>query len=598
MIILGINDGHGAGAALIIEGRLVAAVSEERLSRQKTHIGYPARAIEQCLEIASIDHRQVDKVALATRHLVPWYMLTRRDSTFSVQDYWREQHEYWYPRFYGDETPAYLDIFKDKIDRDRFVYDESLIRHEDDVEGMLEARLKVLEERIGVGRDQINVYDHQSCHAYYGYFANPNRLSEVLVYTTDGGGDGANGSVWIGKEGQPLVELGRSDICNIGRMYRYATLLLGMKMGEHEYKVMGLAPYAKEYLAQEAYEVYAETLQVDELGFRYKVRPPDNFFYFKERLEGARFDSIAYAIQRRAEELLTEWVLNGVRSTGIGNVILSGGVAQNVKANKRIWELDGVSSIYVGPGPGDESVCIGAAYQELMNHLVEIGQPLEAIPPVETAYLGKSYSDKEIRESIERAGLPSEHTVREVTPDNIAELLAEGEVVGHFSGRMEFGPRALGNRSILAHPAHPDVVKIINEIIKDRDFWMPFAPSILSERAADYLVNPKNVAAPYMAIAFDSTPLAQKEMKAALHSYDSTVRPQLVTKEASPRYHAILRAFEERTGIGAVLNTSFNVHGEPIVESPADAVSTFQRSGLQHVALGNWLISKPRRPVD
>lgn len=593
MVILGVHDGHNCSAALVVDGTVVATVNEERLTRRKNEYGFPSGAVRLCLERAGIEARQVDRVALATRCLPPKYFMTSRNATFTIADYLREQREYWYPRVYGGESPAYLDVFKDKIEPDRFVYDRSLIRHEDDVDGMREARVRHLETALAVPRDRIAVYDHHSCHAYYGYGAAPARSAPLLVFVADGAGDGTNGSVWLGQPGQPLVELARTSRCNIGRMYRYATLILGMKQNEHEYKVMGLAPYANEHVGRDAYRVYAETLQVDGLDFAYRVQPLDHFFYFKERLDGLRFDGIAYAVQRRTEELLTEWMRNGVRRTGVRSLVFSGGVALNVKANQKIWEMDEVDALFVPPGPGDESISIGAAYQDLVLATAARGGSIDVIPPLQTVYLGSEYPDEAIARAIDRAGVAASCAVRRAGVDDVAEILARGEIVARFAGRMEFGPRALGNRSILADPRRPESVRVINEMIKQRDFWMPFAPSILAERRHDYLVDPKAIDARFMSVAFATTALARRDLPAALHPYDFTARPQVVTRDANPGYHGLIADFQRRTGVGALLNTSFNLHGEPIVESPMDAIGTFERSGLRHLAMGSWLISKP-----
>jgi carbamoyltransferase len=176
--------------------------------------------------------------------------------------------------------------------------------------------------------------------------------------------------------------------------------------------------------------------------------------------------------------------------------------------------------------------------------------------------------------------------------ERVAELLVTDGVVARCAGRMEFGARALGNRSILANPGDPKVVGLINRMIKNRDFWMPFAPTVLAERAGEYLVNPKRLASPYMMLAMPTTAAGRAALPAAIHPQDATARPQILEESWNPEYHALIREFERRTGVGAVLNTSFNLHGEPIVASAGDAVDTFERSGLPHVAIGHWLISK------
>ena len=592
MNILGINDGHNASAAILIDGKLVSAISEDRPSRQSTRSGFPFGAIKQCLAIARLSLGDIDHIALATLRLPPKYFFVPREN-FSFEDYWREQSEYWFPQFNSNQQPAYLDVFSDKIDCDRFIYDQSLIKDENDVEGMLEARLRHLETFAGLDRDKISVHDHHSCHAYYGYLSRPNRSTDLVVLTADGGGDKCNGTVWLGRKGRKLEQLCRTDQCNIGRMYRYATLLLGMKQFEHAYKVMGLAPYSNERIGRKAYEVYAETLQVDHLDFSYKIKPEDNFFFFKKRLDGLRFDGIAWGIQKRTEELLSEWVSNAISHTDVSDVVMSGGVAMNIKANKIISERENVNSIFVPPGPGDESVSIGAAYIAAINNPSVDAEKIENITPFETVYLGVAFDDREIEKQLRFCDLPEDCTTRKADNSDVVKILSRGEVVARFSGRGEFGPRALGNRSILADPRSPETVRTINEMIKQRDFWMPFAASVLDERATDYIINPKNLDAGYMTLAFESTPLSRSEMPCGLHPYDRTCRPHVVTKNSNPDYHDLLTAFDQQTGIGGLLNTSFNLHGEPIVASPEDAVSTFSRSGLNHVLIGSWLISKP-----
>jgi len=593
MVILGVHDGHNCSATVLVDGQVVAAVNEERLTRRKSEYGFPDGAVTQCLRLAGVDRRDISSVALSTRELPPKYFLTNRNATFNIEDYWREQREYWHPRINGEAGPAYLDVFKDKIDRSRFPYDESLIDHEDDTDGMREARIRHLAGYLGLARDRITVYDHHSCHAYYGYGASVRRARPVIVFTVDGAGDRANATVWLGEPGRPLVELNRTDQCNIGRMYRYATLLLGMKQNEHEYKLMGLAPYSNSYIGGLAYQAYAETLQVDGLNFRYQVRPKDHFFHFKEKLESVRFDGIAWGLQRRTEELLAEWMANGRKQTGVRDVVFAGGVALNVKANQRVWEAADVDSFFVPPGPGDESISLGAAYQDFV---VRRGgsAPMDALVPLDSAYLGTDHSDIAIQRALEESGVSADCTVRRVDVTEVADVLAGGAVVARFAGRMEFGPRALGNRSILADPRRPEQAHVINKMIKQRDFWMPFAPSVLAERADDYLVNPKRVDARFMAVAFDTTAEGREALTAAVHAYDGTARPQVVTPRDNAEYHALLCAFAEKTGVAALLNTSFNLHGEPIVESPVDAISTFQRSGLPNLLLGQWLVSKRR----
>ena len=222
-------------------------------------------------------------------------------------------------------------------------------------------------------------------------------------------------------------------------MYRYATLLLGMRPAEHEYKLMGLAAYNSDKYGKEAYDIYAETLQNDGLGFKYKKEIQDHFFYFKDKLEGQRFDAIAYGIQKRCEELLVNWISNGIKETGITNIILSGGVAQNIKANKLISELDDLEYLFVPPGPGDESISIGAAFLEYINET----QSIESVKSPANGYLGPIYSEDLILKTIEKI-VPEEYKVEKTNDTKVAKLLSDGDVVARYGkGGMEFGARAL-----------------------------------------------------------------------------------------------------------------------------------------------------------
>ena len=302
---------------------------------------------------------------------------------------------------------------------------------------------------------------------------------------------------------------------------------------------------------------------------------------------------MAGAAQQIVEDTLLKWARLMRARYGGERLALGGGVFMNVKANMLLAGEDWVRDLFVFPSCGDESNAIGAAYLGYVALCERAG--LAAKPaPFGPAYLGPSIDDAEVEALIRARDLAGRHRVSEPErmEERIADLLVSDGVVARCAGRMEFGARALGNRSILANPSDQRVVRVINHMIKNRDFWMPFAPSILREREGDYLVNPKGLASPYMMLAFPTNPKRRDEIVAALHPHDFTARAHIVDEGWNPGYHRVIREFERRTGIGAVLNTSFNLHGEPLVGSPADAVDTFERSGLPHLALGRFLISK------
>ncbi|MEW6070483.1 MAG: carbamoyltransferase C-terminal domain-containing protein, partial [Candidatus Thermoplasmatota archaeon] len=289
------------------------------------------------------------------------------------------------------------------------------------------------------------------------------------------------------------------------------------------------------------------------------------------------------------EERVTAWIRAAIVKTGIRRIFTGGGVFMNVKLNKRIQEMEEVEEVFFMPSCGDESNPIGAAYAVAAEKGIQT-QPLDNL------YLGIWYSEQKIREFIDANKLDERYRVTK--PDDIeetiAELIANRQIVARFSGKCEWGARSLGNRAILAHPSHMESFYTVNDLIKCRDFWMPFAPTILDTAADKYLVgyDSKKVEAPYMITAFQATDIGVKELRAALHQGDHTLRPQILTEKANPDYYRLLKAFEARTGVGAVLNTSFNLHGYPLVATPQQALMTFEKSGLKHLALGPFLISK------
>ena len=363
MNVIGIHDGHNASACLIKNGELIAAIGEERLTRNKHQYGFPFKSINKILEISNLSFKDIDRISMATKTLPPRYFLTQRNSNFSIKDYWREQKEYWYPVLIEGKEAIYTEIFKHHIDKKEFPYNKKLIKNEDDHVGMWEARKEHVSQFFSIDKSKIDIHDHHNSHAAYGYCTSPlYKKKPLLVFTIDGGGDNSNATVSICNEDGEIDEISRSSNCNIGRIYRAMTLLLGMRPSDHEFKVMGLAAYNTQKHADFAYQVFKETLKVDGLGFGYKIKPKDHFFYFKEKLEGERFDSIAFGLQKRTEELICNWVSNAIAKTDIKDIVISGGVSQNIKANQKILELENVNSLYIPPGPGDESISIGAGF--------------------------------------------------------------------------------------------------------------------------------------------------------------------------------------------------------------------------------------------
>ena len=592
--ILGIQEAHDASAALMIDGVIAGAAQEERFTGLKGDYGYPAQAVRAILDHASVEPREIDLVALASQNWNPVLTKIKRNANFSVADWVKEQREYWRPKLFEGREVRYYDLFRDRPD---FSYDTTypmdhlLSGYMDPAEmaGMAELRRKVVSGLLGLPPDRVRFVTHEDCHTYYAYFGSPLR-GKALVLTSEGIGDYSNGTVSIFTE-DGRQEIARTSENHLGHIYQYITLLLGMKPAQHEYKVMGLAPYANAKELERSYRVFRPILKVDGLNIRYDRKPPDLYFSFRDALEGHRFDGIAGGLQRFVDETLCAWVENCVKATGLSRIGFSGGVAQNIKACKAIGELDCVDEIHVCQATGDASLSIGACYYAMWEELRAADRPVDSLKPLATMYLGPEYTDAEVSAFIRDQGLERKYRVEQgVTPGGIAGLIAGGKILARCAGRMEFGLRALGNRSILADPRRPETVRKINEAIKFRDFWMPFTPTILAEREADYIINPKRFPCPHMTLAFDSTPLAQRDLVAAIHPGDLTVRPQILREEDNPGYYAIIKAFERETGVGGILNTSFNLHGDPIVLGPDRALYTFEHSALDGLLLGSYLI--------
>ncbi len=583
--VIGVSESHCATACLMRDGKVAACVSEERLNRIKNWSGFPSLAVQEVLRLAGLEPGDVDRLVLHGNSpwMYGWYS-GENQSNSKGRRFMSMRGTLGKALYYQPKAWAAYEFLRNRV------YRERVHRHWN------QERLQFASSQSGIPLHRIERTDHHVCHAYaglYGVFGLPR--DEYLVLTNDGHGDDCCATVSTYRKGSWQRLACTPNQHSLADVYMEVTRYLGMKPDEHEYKVMGLAPYAAPAYIDRAFALLEPLVWRAGLEFDSLVPDQSYYYYLRERLEGQRFDWIAGAVQRLTENLLQAWTSEAIRQTGIRQVVLSGGIFHNVKANMRIGSLPEVESLAICPSPGDESTAIGAAFWGYEQECLRRNIPFEP-QPLDNLYLGAEYSEIEIGQSIERfreEGASCSVERSERIESRIAELLAEGNVVARFDGRMEFGARALGNRSLLAHPTNPQVINVLNHQIKSRDFWMPFAGTILSERQHDYLANPKCLPAPYMVLAFAATQRARMEMAAAMHSADHTMRPQILDRATNPDYHEVLKQFEARTGIGGVLNTSFNLHGEPVVCSPKDALATFSRSGLRHLALGRFLLSKP-----
>lgn len=588
--ILAVHSGHNASAAVMCDGIVVTAALEERFSRKKNYVGYPWQAIEYCLRKEGLAGKDFSRVAFTTVSIGPSIIIKAKTSTqFSIRDYMDYYGErYYIRRMRGESVLDYLRWLNTdpKFNEDKQYYDfsyltdEVLLDPKRDEELLREEQRRLLSSHIGIAPEKVRFLDHHTCHAHYAYFGSPFRGQDCIVVTLDGEGDGRNQTVWRAVNDKLLL-LAESSQNDIGRIYKMATLLLAMRPDEHEFKVMGLAPYAKAAYAKRAMRILEDISTVEHMRIVSKNRPRDLYSYLKEGWCDERFDNIAGAVQSYTEQLACDLVRSIVKETGVKRIVLGGGIAMNIKMNKAISELNEVEEFFVCGSSGDESLSIGGCY--FLSSKSERNQPIRHL------YLGTDIEDEVDRFDAARYRDLYEITCG-VTPDDVAGLIAKGDVVAVARGRAEFGARALGNRSILADPRQRASVQKINEAIKNRDFWMPFALSILEGQAHEYILNPKGLQSSFMAISLDVRPEKHAAIEAGTHPYDKTVRPQFVSQAVAPEYYALIEAFYRRTGIPALLNTSFNLHGEPIVDSIDDALRTFQLSGLDHLLVGKAIL--------
>ena len=571
MITLGIHDGHTATACIAKDGKILSCVSEERLNRIKEWGGFPKSSIKECIKIARLQPEDIDAVAVVGK------IKPLKPENFSEP----------YPsrKLFSLGTKV---LPKSFLRSSSWVSPAISILEKNRGKKGISDNLK----KMGIKEEPV-YYEHHLIHAATAHLTCWNGTKENLILTCDGSGDGLSATVNIGKD----LDIERlatvSNYNSLGEFYTRITQYLGMKPLSHEYKVMGLAPYAKETYAENTYNLIKDFFKISDKNPL--IFENNSGFWkwgyiknFQEIFLGHRFDNIAWAAQKLIEEILVKWIKNAVKETEIHNVVLSGGVFMNVKANLKILELPEVERLFILPSCGDESLAIGAALQRY----VELsGNPkIDSLGPL---YFGSEFSNEQIDETINKK-VKDKFRVERINDidEHIGEEVAKGKVVARFSGRMEWGARALGNRSILADGSNRDVVMKINEAIKRRDFWMPFTPTILSERADEYIINPKKMKAPYMIIAFETKEKAREDLIATLHPYDFTARPQILKKDWNPGYYRVLKTFGSETGRGGLLNTSFNLHGDPIVCSPEDAIYTFENSALDALALGNYYIER------
>lgn len=558
MNILGISfsGNHESAACLVRDGRLVFACAEERLSRAKLDPRFPKHAIRAALEFTGLRFADIDHVAFNWPHPL---RIRAHDLKLMFTGRW----------------PLSLT----RLER-LAMASLSDLRHKG---GQLD-----LKREFGDSRARVHLVDHHLCHALSAYCMSS--FDEAAVIVIDGRGAKEATTVWHAREGK-LTRLEQYDYPNsLGVFYAGITQALGFQPLSDEWKVMGLAAYGQPTVnLSELITSGGEQYWVNGKAF-FGASDHDHTRLGRALREVRELDKplsqgqkdLASSAQLACEQAMQAVLRRAVALTGSRNLCLAGGVALNCKANGELLRSKLVDEIFIQPAAGDDGGCIGAAYAVYEQVGLQVPRA-----PISHTYLGTESHDSEIEETLKAYKL---NYTRLADPASAAAArLAENKLLGWYQGRMEFGPRALGNRSILANPRHADNTLQVNSAVKFRETWRPFAPSVLHEEGARYFSDYRE--SPYMLLSFWATEEGRKEIPAVVH-VDGSARVQSVRKEVNPVYYELIRNFGQRTGCWAVLNTSFNLKGDAIVATPKEAIETFYASGLDDLFLGSFVLSK------
>lgn len=598
MKILGLSLSDTSTAAVMVGDRFIAAVSEERFSHIKRDESFPRRAIEYCLDVAGIRADQLDAVAISSGGWDFWRWLTHYYSQFSIEDLTREQSEYWYPLLYGGKRVEWPKLFRFKWDVEQYPgsWGRLASRLGPDLCLTPESRKlanefldEVVAFHLGIDKGRIVHIGQHSALEAYAYWSSPLRGKGTGVIVLDVGSEGIGASV------ATPMRFGLMRLCavssnnfRLARLMRDVTLMLGLPPRDHDPVVMGLAANASASQWRAAYRVFATRFTVDGLEFKCRQPLTDNYFHFLDELRGLPDDAVAGGVQRFVEDQVAAWIGNVVRYNLLPKLAIAGSLSMNHRVMAKIAQLRSVENVFIPPSAGEAAMALGACL-----HLSTMRFGVVPAPWTD-CYLGPDVADRNIKEGLDTlraSGAPYDFRPN-ASADEIAGLLASGAIIGRCIGRAEFGSRGLGNRSILADPRNARIVPFMAAKIKRRDAHVRFSPTILASSAKQYLKNPKAVTSPFMTLAFPVKSRALSDLAAAVDPDERTVRPQVLDEAANPDFALLLRAFERITGVGALLNTSLNAHGEPIALIAKDSVRVFMNSSLDYLLLGNMLIGK------
>ncbi|MCX2976870.1 carbamoyltransferase family protein [Candidatus Marimicrobium litorale] len=587
---------HDSAAALVKDGEIVAAAQEERFSRKKHDAGFPGSAIRYCLAEAGLSLADVDEVVFYDKPLVKFERLLETYLSYAPNGL----------RSFIAAMPIWL---KEKL------YLKSTLKTE----------LSNLGDLKKTELPDLLFSEHHQSHAASAFFPSP--FEKAVVLCLDGVGEWATTTAWLG-EGKTLKPLWELDFPHsLGLLYSAFTYYTGFKVNSGEYKLMGLAPYGEptyvELILDNLMDLKEDgTFRLDMQYFNYCTgltmtnKKFDKLFGGPARqAEGEltqREMDIAASIQKVTEEVVLRLAKTAQRETGCRNLCLAGGVALNCVSNGELLRAEVFDEVWVQPAAGDAGGALGAALVA-WHERHDGNREINGADSMKGSYLGPRYASDEIRKQLDASGAVYQELDDSALLPKLADILASEHVVGWFQGRMEFGPRALGGRSIIGDPRSSKMQSVMNLKIKYRESFRPFAPSVLAEDVSDYFVH--DCPSPYMLMVAPITEAIRIPMTAeqeslfgieklnvprsalpAITHVDYSARIQTVHENTNPRYHGLISSFKEKTGCGVLINTSFNVRGEPIVCTPEDAYRCFMRTEMDYLVVENFLMEKSQQP--
>ena len=560
MYILGFWDGHDAGACIVEDGVIKVAINEERLTRKKLDIRFPDNSIKACLNYLKLKPTDISVIATCGTQLTR--ILARSFSSLDKEFY----------NFRRRKIP------KPKFERTRRFIKYYLARfNASSLKKFTELQLRKRLDKLGFKDYKVYIVDHHLAHAASAVFTSG--FDKCLCITLDGVGDGLSGSVNVFEDGELNKISSVHEKDSLAIMFEEVTTILGFRELEDEGKVMAMADYS--YPIPDKENTLMNFFSINGLQIKAKHSTIQRFKELEKIKWNTPIERFAYMSQRALEENMLQFFQNAIDETGIKNVCWSGGVASNIKANRIIRLDSGLKKWFVFPHMGDGGLAVGAA--------LYVDYSLNGTKPyrLENVYLGPEFNEEKIKEELKK-WKQMKWEERSDIAKTMAELINKGNYVFWYQGRLEYGPRALGNRSILASAASEDVKELLNLHVKKREWFQPFCPSMMEEEAKRILDDYDSLPDRFMTMGYMSKKEFKKRIQSIIH-IDGSMRPQMVGKE-NMLYHKLIEEVKRLSGDGIILNTSFNIHGEPIVCTPKDALDTMIKTKTKYMAMGNFLI--------